>query len=142
MLRHYGDELAANGAGASGPMTTGPRAAATAGDRYPPARRAAAPAACGSAGRSPAPARSSGSPCAATASGSRCGSLALLLGHVSTVEQLRGALRERSGRRSLAKIMDSPAGLAMTGPGHYLDRLRLGAMLSHRDARLHACWRP
>ncbi|OEU86528.1 ABC transporter permease [Streptomyces abyssalis] len=58
---------------------------------------------------------------------------ALLLAHLSTLSELTGLYGDAATRASLAKTMDSPAGLAMTGPRHYLDGgYGTGAMLSHQ----------
>ncbi|GGO56395.1 ABC transporter membrane-spanning protein [Streptomyces daqingensis] len=58
---------------------------------------------------------------------------ALLLAHVSTLSELTGLYGGAEARASLAKTMASPAGLAMTGPRHYLDGgYEAGAMLSHQ----------
>jgi ABC-2 type transport system permease protein len=61
--------------------------------------------------------------------------VALLLGTLSTVTKLQGLYPHAAGRASLARTLDSPAGLAMTGPAHYLHGpggYTLGAMLSHQ----------
>ncbi|WP_254666782.1 ABC transporter permease [Streptomyces sp. WMMB 714] len=58
---------------------------------------------------------------------------ALLLAHVSTLSELTGLYGGAEARASLAETMASPAGLAMTGPRHYLDGgYEAGAMLSHQ----------
>ncbi|MFC4495860.1 ABC transporter permease [Streptomyces ovatisporus] len=58
---------------------------------------------------------------------------ALLLAHVSTLSELNGLYGDAATRASFAKTMDSPAGLAMTGPRHYLDGgYEVGAMFSHQ----------
>lgn len=58
---------------------------------------------------------------------------AILLANLSTVSKLEGLYPDAAGRASLARTMNSPAGLAMTGPRHYLDGgYGLGAMLSHQ----------
>lgn len=58
---------------------------------------------------------------------------ALLLLTFSTLGELKGLYSEPSTQATLARTMDSPAGLAMTGPRHYLeDGYGIGAMLSHQ----------
>ncbi|HWM37668.1 MAG TPA: ABC transporter permease, partial [Streptomyces sp.] len=58
---------------------------------------------------------------------------ALLMASLSTLGELKGLYAGAAARASLARTMDSPAGLAMTGPRHYLDDgYPVGAMLSHQ----------
>ncbi|MDJ1138367.1 ABC transporter permease [Streptomyces iconiensis] len=58
--------------------------------------------------------------------------LALFLGTLSTASNFKQVYADDEARASAAKTMDSPAGLAMTGPGHYLDDYNYGAMLGHQ----------
>ncbi|MCT2589451.1 ABC transporter permease [Streptomyces sp. N2-109] len=57
---------------------------------------------------------------------------ALFLGTLSTLSSTVSQYPEAEDRRSAAGSLDSPAGLAMTGPGHYLDDYNYGSMLSHQ----------
>jgi ABC-2 type transport system permease protein len=58
--------------------------------------------------------------------------VALLFASLSTVGKLEGLYPKKADQQSIAKTMDSPAGLAMTGPRHYLDDYGIGSMLSHQ----------
>ncbi|MFJ8920682.1 ABC transporter permease [Streptomyces sp. NPDC102415] len=58
--------------------------------------------------------------------------LALLLGTLSAVGNYRTLYAGPEDRASVAATMDSPAGLAMTGPRHYLDSYGSGAMTGHQ----------
>lgn len=58
---------------------------------------------------------------------------ALLLAHLATLSEFTGLYGDAAARASLARTLDSPAGLAMSGPRHYLDGgYGTGAMLSHQ----------
>jgi ABC-2 type transport system permease protein len=58
--------------------------------------------------------------------------LALFLATVSTAGNYKTLYADPEDRASVVKTMDSPAGLAMSGPRHYLDDYNFGAMLSHQ----------
>ncbi|WP_345749335.1 ABC transporter permease [Streptomyces sp. ODS28] len=58
--------------------------------------------------------------------------LALVLGTVSTANSTAQLYPHAADRAAMAKTIDSPAGLAMTGPAHFLTDYDYGAMLSHR----------
>ncbi|MGP3753438.1 ABC transporter permease [Streptomyces sp. IBSNAI001] len=58
--------------------------------------------------------------------------LALFLGTLSAVGNYRTLYAGPEDRASVAATMDSPAGLAMTGPRHYLDSYGSGAMTGHQ----------
>ncbi len=58
--------------------------------------------------------------------------LALFLATVSTASNYKTLYADPEDRASVVKTMDSPAGLAMSGPRHYLDDYNFGAMLSHQ----------
>ncbi|WP_235980798.1 ABC transporter permease [Streptomyces albidus (ex Kaewkla and Franco 2022)] len=58
---------------------------------------------------------------------------ALLMASFTTLGKLEGLYADAADQAALAKTMDSPAALAMTGPRHYLeDGYGIGAMLSHQ----------
>ncbi|HEV7625424.1 MAG TPA: ABC transporter permease, partial [Streptomyces sp.] len=58
---------------------------------------------------------------------------ALLMASFSTLGKLNGLYADAGAQASLARTMDSPAALAMTGPRHYLEGgYGVGAMLSHQ----------
>lgn len=57
---------------------------------------------------------------------------ALVLSTVSTLSSFSAQYPDTASRRSVAGTMDSPAGLAMTGPGRYLDDYNPGAMMGHQ----------
>ncbi|MYQ42016.1 ABC-2 type transport system permease protein [Streptomyces sp. LamerLS-316] len=58
--------------------------------------------------------------------------LALFLGTLYAVGNYRTLYAGPEDRASVAATMDSPAGLAMTGPRHYLDSYGSGAMTGHQ----------
>ncbi|WP_405389964.1 ABC transporter permease [Streptomyces sp. NBC_01102] len=58
--------------------------------------------------------------------------LALVLGSVSTARNYTTLYAAPEARASVAATMDSPAGLAMTGPRHYLTDYTFGAMAGHQ----------
>jgi ABC-2 type transport system permease protein len=58
--------------------------------------------------------------------------LALVVGTVSTASNFKTLYADPADRASVVTTMDSPAGLAMTGPRHYLDDYNFGAMLGHQ----------
>ena len=58
--------------------------------------------------------------------------LALVLGTLATASNFAQTYPEAADRASTAETLDSPAGLAMTGPAHYLDDYTLGSMLGHQ----------
>ncbi|MFP3988919.1 ABC transporter permease [Streptomyces sp. E11-3] len=58
--------------------------------------------------------------------------LALFLGTVGTASSLTSVYTTAEDRASAAETMDSPAGLALNGPRHYLDDYNIGSMLSHQ----------
>ncbi|MFI9580364.1 ABC transporter permease [Streptomyces sp. NPDC052236] len=58
--------------------------------------------------------------------------LALFLSTVSTASNYKTLYADPEDRASVVKTMDSPAGLAMSGPRHYLDDYNFGAMLGHQ----------
>ncbi|MFC8229896.1 ABC transporter permease [Streptomyces sp. NPDC057287] len=58
--------------------------------------------------------------------------LALFLGTLSTADKFRTLYAAPEDRASVVTTMDSPAGLAMTGPAHYLDDYTFGSMLGHQ----------
>ncbi|MFH8929722.1 ABC transporter permease [Streptomyces pristinaespiralis] len=58
--------------------------------------------------------------------------LALVVGTVSTASNFKTLYADPADRASVVTTMDGPAGLAMTGPRHYLDDYNFGAMLGHQ----------
>ncbi|MEV4679888.1 ABC transporter permease [Streptomyces kurssanovii] len=58
--------------------------------------------------------------------------LALVVGTVSTASNYKTLYADPADRASVVATMDSPAGLAMSGPRHYLDDYGFGAMLGHQ----------
>lgn len=58
--------------------------------------------------------------------------LALFLGTLSAAGKFTSLYADPQARDSLTDTMASPAGLAMTGPRHYLDDYTFGAMLGHQ----------
>ncbi|MFJ9876119.1 ABC transporter permease [[Kitasatospora] papulosa] len=58
--------------------------------------------------------------------------LALFLGTLSAAGKFTSLYADPQARGSLTDTMASPAGLAMTGPRHYLDDYTFGAMLGHQ----------
>ncbi|MGW8062326.1 ABC transporter permease [Streptomyces ziwulingensis] len=57
---------------------------------------------------------------------------ALLLGTLSTANSFTELYGSPEDRANAVETMSSPAGLAMTGPRHYLDDYTSGAMLGHQ----------
>ncbi|MFW6691818.1 ABC transporter permease [Streptomyces sp. MAR4 CNX-425] len=57
---------------------------------------------------------------------------ALFLGTVSSVNSFDTSYPEPKDRADIAETIDSPAGLAMTGPEHYLDDYNIGSMTGHQ----------
>ncbi|MBC7267448.1 MAG: ABC transporter permease [Streptomyces sp.] len=57
--------------------------------------------------------------------------LALFLGTLVTAQNYKTLYPDAEDRANVAETMDSPAGLAMSGPRHYLDDYNFGAMLAH-----------
>ncbi|MEW1599917.1 ABC transporter permease [Streptomyces sp. NPDC093808] len=58
--------------------------------------------------------------------------LALSLGTLATANSFRTLYDDPQERANAVRSMDSPAGLAMSGPRHYLDDYGFGSMLSHQ----------
>lgn len=58
--------------------------------------------------------------------------LALFLGTLATANSFRTLYGGPEDRANAVRTMDSPAGLAMSGPRHYLDDYGFGSMLSHQ----------
>ncbi|MFD3821373.1 ABC transporter permease [Streptomyces sp. NPDC058625] len=58
--------------------------------------------------------------------------LALLLGTLMTANSFRTLYSDPEDRANAVKSVDSPAGLAMSGPRHYLDDDSFGSILSHQ----------
>ncbi|MFE7749075.1 ABC transporter permease [Streptomyces sp. NPDC057428] len=58
--------------------------------------------------------------------------LALFLGTVTTAGNYKQLYADPQDRAAAVTTMDSPAGLAMTGPPHYLDDYTFGSMLGHQ----------
>ncbi|QOV36765.1 ABC transporter permease [Streptomyces ferrugineus] len=58
--------------------------------------------------------------------------LALFLGTLSTAQNYKQLYGDPKDRANVVKTMDSPAGLAMSGPRHYLDDYNFGSMLGHQ----------
>ncbi|MEU8350527.1 MULTISPECIES: ABC transporter permease [unclassified Streptomyces] len=58
--------------------------------------------------------------------------LALLLGTVSTANSLSTLYTSAADRASTAETMGSPAGLATSGPRHYLTDYNFGSMMGHQ----------
>ncbi|GAA3500501.1 ABC transporter membrane-spanning protein [Streptomyces prasinosporus] len=58
--------------------------------------------------------------------------LALLLGTLTTADSFRTLYDGPEDRANAARAADSPAGLATSGPRHYLDDYTFGSMLSHQ----------
>ncbi|MFJ8073722.1 ABC transporter permease [Streptomyces sp. NPDC096176] len=56
----------------------------------------------------------------------------LFIGTVSTASNYQTLYADPQDRASVVSTMDSPAGLAMTGPRHYLDDYNFGAMMGHQ----------
>lgn len=57
---------------------------------------------------------------------------ALFFATVSTLSSFQQQYADTADRESMADTMDTPAGLAMTGPSRYLDDYGLGSMMSHQ----------
>lgn len=58
--------------------------------------------------------------------------LALVLGTLSTANNYKTLYADPEDRAQVVTTMDSPAGLAMSGPRHFLDDYNFGAMLGHQ----------
>ncbi|MEV0172725.1 ABC transporter permease [Streptomyces sp. NPDC050803] len=58
--------------------------------------------------------------------------LALFLGTVMTANNYKTLYADPEDRANVVETMDSPAGLAMSGPRHYLDDYSFGSMLGHQ----------
>ncbi|MDO0935070.1 ABC transporter permease [Streptomyces sp. DG2A-72] len=58
--------------------------------------------------------------------------LALFLGTLSTASNYKTLYADPKDRANVVETMDSPAGLAMSGPRHYLDNYNFGSMLGHQ----------
>ncbi|MFF3288828.1 ABC transporter permease [Streptomyces sp. NPDC003023] len=58
--------------------------------------------------------------------------LALFVGTLSTAGNYKTLYADPKDRAAAVGTMDSPAGLAMSGPRHYLDDYGFGAMLGHQ----------
>ncbi|MGW7518763.1 ABC transporter permease [Streptomyces sp. NPDC054796] len=58
--------------------------------------------------------------------------LALFLGTLTSTSKFEQLYSGGADRATVARTMDSPAGLAMTGPRHYLDDYNFGSMLGHQ----------
>lgn len=57
---------------------------------------------------------------------------ALFIGTLSTANSFKTLYAAAEQQESVVRTMDTPAGLAMTGPRHYLDDYGLGAMMGHQ----------
>ncbi|KUO16906.1 ABC transporter permease [Streptomyces dysideae] len=58
--------------------------------------------------------------------------LALFLGTISTANNYKQLYADPEDRANVVNTMDSPAGLAMSGPRHYLTDYNFGSMLGHQ----------
>ncbi|GAB2804354.1 ABC transporter membrane-spanning protein [Streptomyces chlorus] len=58
--------------------------------------------------------------------------LALFLGTLATAGNFKALYSDPKDRANAVRSMDSPAGLAMSGPRHYLDDYTFGSMLGHQ----------
>ncbi|MHC0429413.1 ABC transporter permease [Streptomyces sp. O3] len=58
--------------------------------------------------------------------------LALFLGTLATANSLTSLYATAEDRAEAAETADTPAGLALNGPRHYLDDYTIGSMLSHQ----------
>lgn len=58
--------------------------------------------------------------------------LALFIGTASTADKYKTLYADPADRASVVTTMESPAGLAMTGPAHYLDDYTFGSMMGHQ----------
>ena len=58
--------------------------------------------------------------------------LALFLGTLATAGNYKELYADPKDRAGVVETMDSPAGLAMSGPRHYLDDYNFGSMLGHQ----------
>jgi ABC-2 type transport system permease protein len=58
--------------------------------------------------------------------------LALFLGTIATASNYKELYADPDDRANVVETMDSPAGLAMSGPRHYLDDYNFGSMLGHQ----------
>jgi ABC-2 type transport system permease protein len=57
---------------------------------------------------------------------------ALTLTTVGTAQSFQDLYGDSANRVQVAETMGTPAGLAMTGPAHYLENYHLGSMMSHQ----------
>ncbi|WP_394813601.1 ABC transporter permease [Streptomyces hazeniae] len=57
---------------------------------------------------------------------------ALTAGTLASLSSFEQTYSTDADRTAIAKTLGSPAGLAMSGPGHYLDDYGLGAMMGHQ----------
>ncbi len=57
---------------------------------------------------------------------------ALTVTTVGTAQSFQDLYGDDTNRAQVAETMGTPAGLAMTGPAHYLENYTLGAMMSHQ----------
>ncbi|MDB1086027.1 ABC transporter permease [Streptomyces sp. ACA25] len=57
---------------------------------------------------------------------------ALLLGTLVSAVSFEETYPDAAGRQAIAETTNSPAGLAMSGPAHYLTDYQFGSMLSHQ----------
>ena len=57
---------------------------------------------------------------------------ALTITTVGTAQSFQDLYGDDTNRAQIAETMGTPAGLAMTGPAHYLENYTLGAMMSHQ----------
>ncbi|MDI3384656.1 ABC transporter permease [Streptomyces sp. B-S-A8] len=58
--------------------------------------------------------------------------LALTIGTIATAGNFQTLYASTEQRASVVRTMDSPAGLAMTGPRHYLTDYNFGSMMGHQ----------
>jgi ABC-2 type transport system permease protein len=58
--------------------------------------------------------------------------LALFLGTIATANNYKQLYADPEDRANVVNTMDSPAGLAMSGPRHYLTDYNFGSMLGHQ----------
>lgn len=57
---------------------------------------------------------------------------ALVLGTLGSLSSFQQSYPTAADRAGIAQTLDSAAGLAMSGPGHYLDDYGLGSMMGHQ----------
>lgn len=57
---------------------------------------------------------------------------ALTITTIGTAQSFQDLYGDDTNRAQVAETMGTPAGLAMTGPAHYLENYTLGAMMSHQ----------